>query len=859
MNRGTALANAPTMPDGTFTLSVPPYNGALELVAFGGTYAEEAVGVPVQLTHEFSFVIPAFQSGASATVTISPISSIVRSLAKAAIARGSSLSDAVSVAWTHCNNHFGGIDWRSANPTSLTPSQKTTVTMSDATTAGLILAGISQAARTMAEASSLSPGTSVTGGTVSGAGADDAADGTLDGMAGGVALVQGSAALTTYTFRRALGQAIVKFVGTSYNNTQLTAADVMSLANALAADSDPYLFCLNQTAAPGCAGGSLQLQPPTITFVSPPAFVGTTTVTLNVTAADPIAPVTAVYAQTVAGAQVMGSLSAGVWTLSDIPVVEGPNVIYVWAVDAAGTGSIASASQITVTRDTLPVSPYVNTAAVSYYDERPMTLANGSVPATYVLPSSATKVSPLVAGSVYKAATRLSWITQPTATILESANPDNIPFVQFALPVSPTRAPTSSATYSVGDGNTTFTGDLMPWKSPASTSSVEYYDLPLSANIISTLATTAASSLTLAIQGTFTNAVGTSGSASTSVPFAVIGPPLFVSEDTAYSTYNDLRSTFPYKLANNAYATLFNPGASAFVNGQVRLLRYIVSNPTPLSIALRTDVQQSASGSWVGTESWDGTRSRLTARNPVSISNCVCFWSCNSWTPTVIPSMDGFTFGDCIENVGDTCAPTPEWQPVPPTAANIIGWYTHIAGDTATKFACKPKLWYGGTRTISSADVAAQVFVGPAPSAGEVTPPNSVGAFSVVPAATGSAPGTLVVYVSRPVSAARTVPLGTWNQFTGSNRYEVNEGYVYIPDSYDTSTGSYVWWFGGSGTNGWVGEAAAYQEIGFLSAASESLSASLALTTQGLSGTSLIGGPASMAPIAFSRSQLTTH
>ena len=78
MNRGASLANAPTMPDGTFTLSVPPYNGALEVVAFGGTYPEEAVGVPVQLTHELSIVVPGFQSGASVDVTISPISSIAR-------------------------------------------------------------------------------------------------------------------------------------------------------------------------------------------------------------------------------------------------------------------------------------------------------------------------------------------------------------------------------------------------------------------------------------------------------------------------------------------------------------------------------------------------------------------------------------------------------------------------------------------------------------------------------------------------------------------------------------------------------------------------------------------------------------
>jgi hypothetical protein len=84
-----------------------------------------------------------------------------------------------SNAWTHVNAHFGDLDWRSILPTNLTPSEPVTVTMSDATHAGLILAGFSQLARTMAEASALSPGTSVTGATLAGAAGDDATDGTL--------------------------------------------------------------------------------------------------------------------------------------------------------------------------------------------------------------------------------------------------------------------------------------------------------------------------------------------------------------------------------------------------------------------------------------------------------------------------------------------------------------------------------------------------------------------------------------------------------------------------------------------------------------------------------------------------------
>lgn len=849
MNRGTALANAPTMPDGTFTLTVPPYNGALEVVAFGGTYPEEAVGVPVQLTHELSFVVPAFQSGASVSATVSPVSSIARSLAKAALSRGSTLSDAVAEAWTHVNNHFGGLDWRTIQPTNLTPSQPTTVTMSDATKAGLVLAGISQAARNMAEASGLSPGTSVSGGTLSGAGADDATDGTLDGMAFGTALVQGSVPLTSNTFRQVLGQAVVKFIGTPYNKTQLVAADVTSLANALAADSDPYLFCPNQTAAPACAGGSLQLDPPSIAFLSPPTFVGSTTVTLQVTATDPIANVTAVYAQTASGAQVTGAFSAGVWTLSTIPLVEGPNVIYVWGVDAAGTGSLATATQITVIRDTLSLSPYVNSAVASYYDERPMTLASGSVPPTYAFPPGAVKASPIVAGSAFKAATRLSWTTQPTASILEGANPDNIPFVQFALPVSATRAPTSTATYSIDDGTSTFTGDLVPWRSSTSTTSTEYYDVPLSANVVPTLATTTASSLSLTVSATFTNAVGTTATASAPVTFAVIGPPLFISEDTAYGTYNDPRSTYPYKLANQSFPTLWDASSTSFVNDQVRLIRYLVTNPSALPVAIAASVTQDATGSWRSYEDWE--RFDAGARDPgtyVSAYDTGYVWI----------SLDGQSMTDPLRFcVGATCLGPTETvstaYPCPVTGTQLLA---HVHGST-TRWTCIADGTYttghtSVTGTYSSSDVNAAFFQGPPmQGGGEVLSPSNANgnAMVVVPAASGSTPGSLVLYVQRPLTAARDHAL-TWNALTASNRYEVWEQ-DFFP-------------FAGQACGAKIACVNGYSDhIGgiYLVSAEDQLTASLSLSTSGLApGTAnLVGQTTKQFSAAYSGRVLATH
>lgn len=831
MNRGTALSNAPTTPDGTFTLTVPPYNGALEVVAFGGTYPEEAVGVPVQLTHEFSVVVPGFQSGASLTVTVSPISSIARALAKAAMARGSSLTDAVNTAWTHVNTHFGGLDWRTIQPTSLTPSSPITVTMSDATKAGLILAGISQAARTMAETSGLSPGTSVTGGSLSGAGADDALDGTLDGNAGSTALLQGSVALTSYTFRRVLGQAIIKFVGTSYNKTQLVVADVLSLATALAADSDPYLFCANQTAAPNCAGGSLQLQPPSITFVTPPTFVNTTTVTLQAQATDALANVTSVYAQTVSGTPITGTFAGGVWTLPGIPLVEGPNLIFVWGVDAAGTGSIANATQITVTRDTTAPAPYVNTTAAAYYDERTMTLASAAVPPVYQFPVAAATVAPILAGGVWKAATRLGWTTQPTPAILESANPDNVPFIQIALPVASGSSPTAAGTFSITIGAAVVTGDLMPWKSPSSTATIEYYDVPLSSNIAPTLATTTTAPITMAVSADFTDAAGNAGRTSITLPpFHVLGPPLFVAQDTAYSTYGDTASTFPYTLVGNTYATLWNT-TGPFKYGQVRLVRYILSNPTPSPVAVSAGYAQDAGGSWRANEAWtpfDGGVVRASGTCAIwGGTPSGCGYSVDGvWLYDYWDQLTGGTnTGSCPVQTGSGCG-TP-------------GQHVHWRGS-ATQYNCVANTYWTAptaspSATYSSSGVAVSLFQGPLQAGGEVVAlaNTSTGGMLLVPAASGSTPGTAVLYLTRPVGAPRTRALG-WNALSASNRYEAWLADFWL---YETSHGYPMYRVAYCNYDDYR----AHVGGGWLTTAQDEVYGTLSLTTVGVNGTAVIG------------------
>jgi hypothetical protein len=720
MNRGAALAEAVTTSEGTFTLNVPPYNGALELVAIGGSYPDEAVGVPVQLTHELSFVIPTYQSGASVTATISAISSVARSLAKAGVARGSSLTGAVDTAWTHVNAHFGALDWRTVVPTYLSPSAPIAVTMSDGTRAGLILAGFSQAARTLAETSGLSPGTGVTGATLAGAGSDDAQDGTLDGFEGSAAISQGTVKLSGQTFRGDLAEAILDFVTSTHNKTSLTGSDIWSLATAIAANNDPYLFCQGRMAC------------------------------VNL----------------------------------------------------------------------LPPDPSLRIGLGAYYDERSMTLTTTAVPAPYQFPPGAPKSDPVTQG-VYKATTRLAWGAQPSAAELEGANPDNIPFVQVRIPVGGSQLPIATVTYAIDDGTYRYTGSLDPWKSPQSTITNIYYDIPLSANTVPSLSGTGPDPRTLALYVMATDIEGNMASNVHvgTISFHLIGPPLYVAEDTQFATYASLSSTFGYTIGAHTYDQLWNPAVTYFTQGMVRLVRYVISNPAPYPVAIRAAFTITGTQGWRMTETWKRF---------------------NGGRVSSTKSVDGNSFGtyycQCVAGYCSSSAPGDcRW-------ANPCGGTTpfgHILGS-ATPWACPPSAPanYSGTEpafTIdasSTTSVAAQLFANPSSRGGETQLATVSDGYDIIPAAYGSTPGQLVLYLVRPAALPRAYSAWAWNKFTNSGRYECPEQLAYYFDHVSgIGLGSNVLLFYFYGYNGAV----------YLQSSNESLSETASLTTRGVSGAFAFG------------------
>ncbi len=584
-------------------------------------------------------------------------------------------------------------------------------------------------------------------------------------------------------------------------------------------------------ATPALAAKVDRIPPAVAVSGTVPAYVSTNTITFAATATDAGAGVAGVSAQVPGNSRVDGTFAAGKWTLTNVPLFVGTNSVQVWGVDQASpaNGSAPSGIVVSVTRANQPPAPGL-TAKASYIDERGITLSAATVPPAYTL-ANATKLNVGAGSAVYKASSRLT-SAGLTPTILEGTNPDNIPYVQIQVPFGLGTAAVQSATYSVTVAGTPYSGDLLPWKSPASTTGADLYDLPLSADLFPALAQTAGA-ISLSINATVTDMAGQVGTlGATSVTLHVLGAPLFVNEDTSYPTYGDPRSTHPYKLpvvGGSSYSTLFTTSGSPFFLNNVRIVRYIISNPSSVPVAVSTTL---TTPTWSAGETWSRFRGAEKSTNWTTIN--VNFGS--------YFTVDGMNLHDAtMLRTNPVCLLSGAIEAAPPTNPCAgVPWndsagtkrLAHVLGDTVTRWTCVDEAATSPAPAITALpDVAA--FASPQQSGGEVTSPSIIGGKAVVPAAVGPTPGQLVVYVTRPVGAVRSTPL-TWNAITAGNRYEqqeswlliwkqtANPGYGYCWEQYEPALGGR-----------------------YLSSAAEGLTGSLQFATTGVTGGALIGESAS--------------
>jgi hypothetical protein len=128
-----------------------------------------------------------------------------------------------------------------------------------------------------------------------------------------------------------------------------------------------------------------------------------------------------------------------------------------------------------------------------------------------------------------------------------------------------------------------------------------------------------------------------------------------------------------------------------------------------------------------------------------------------------------------------------------------------------------------------------------------VVRPTTLGSYSLVPAAIGSTPGTLVVYVTRPLSAPRSIPL-RWNPVTQSGQYQQWLEEIGVYRSFDVD---FL-------TVNWIYEA--WRAMRALSTAEDHLSGSVLFETSAVSGGMTLSGEASMLPaISFTDRVVGTH
>lgn len=615
--------------------------------------------------------------------------------------------------------------------------------------------------------------------------------------------------------------------------------------------------------------------PPEVSFVTaPPAYTASASLPLSIAARNPTG-VRAVYA--LSGSQRFAARQQGdgTWVATvQLPVI-GKNTVTVWAEDMAsptpnsGQGMDAPYQLVQdVLYDPTPPSVSYDAAFASYSDERTLQLEvdqNGiaKVPPAYV---AGAKVGVLPGGDFYKAWSRLGGGTEMTASELETTNANNIPVLRFVVPYnrntdSPIVTPTFVAHVSCPPPCPVYpdaTGQLLPSATPDDQRAL--FDLPLATETVPALASLLGPA-DVAITLTVADAAGNTATLpGFNFKFHAIGPPLALAEDTQYPAAAKAESTFAYQLADNSYGAMWILGPQ-FGSNAVRLVRYFITNPTPEPVAVQLEYAQDARGSWQAVETWN----RFSAAEPTG-RNVNGNYYLNDPSSSVAFTMDGFTFHNPMYwrvPYGTMTGVLPQGEYGPHPCGSVSGGrILHRMGDRANKYVCSAQVAVNFFTTtpeaaaFSTSDVSVRPYrIAPELEGQERDPDlDFSGRWVLVPPAAGLVPGTLVVYLTRPVLSQRSRPL-QWNLAVDSppanpavNHYQTWD-YEYWWGYYQPSSGLYP------GYDTYI-----LMRMGaYLAAAQENMYGTLSATTQAYMGTNLLGEPVPRLSVTLAREPLATH
>ncbi|MCY1003906.1 hypothetical protein OWM54_42860 [Myxococcus sp. MISCRS1] len=431
----------------------------------------------------------------------------------------------------------------------------------------------------------------------------------------------------------------------------------------------------------------------------------------------------------------------------------------------------------TVVRDTKPPVVQLLTGAEGgrYSSEQNIAHAESSV-GTPVMPVQYTGISSGVdaigSGSVlYKSVTRLS--PGPLTAASLEARVGNTPWLGFSVLETATEAAITSVTYFItctGCGApSTSSGAVLPWKTRASQGD-RTYALPITTDTVPGLRNAVTSPVTLNVQVTARDAAGNVGSAlPVSLTLHLVTPTVSVVEQTAYPSARDLKSPYGYRVSGHfPYADLWAPETLAFEGTNVmRIARFHVRNP--YEVPMVVNITQTQPGDWKVIETW------ATESRPDS-----------SGTRT----YDGFNFAGTydwdLSGSYHLCAATgggarPRY-PCSAQEGQPDDFPIHPLGSTA-QWTCVANVPVNASIVGHYGHWDSVGYSSPLPLGGEYESSRAPTGYTLsgrtawrVPAAVGTTPGEIVLYVVVP--RGRSAPLPTLTAVGDHYEYVYGIGYT---------------------------------------------------------------------------------
>lgn len=232
---GPAVGTGTTDGNGNFTMGIGSYSGAMVLQASGGSYKDEATGLPMPMASGdvMTVAMPRVAAGTTTSgIQITPVTAMAQEFARS-MAGG--MTDAnIATANAAMGSYFSVSDILHVQPMNpLVPGSGLTAS-TDARNYGMTLAAMSQYAKSLNLPTSSALVTAMM---------NDAADGMMDGKRGsatvamGMAGMMGSGMMASTAATRGLATAMTEFMGSPANVSGLQTADMAQLMQRLNAAS----------------------------------------------------------------------------------------------------------------------------------------------------------------------------------------------------------------------------------------------------------------------------------------------------------------------------------------------------------------------------------------------------------------------------------------------------------------------------------------------------------------------------------------------------------------------------------------------------------------------------------------------